>query len=44
MKRLKLMNVRCMCCKEKGHEAEGCPRDPNIRRVSEMKGEEDRIA
>ncbi len=31
IKRQRKMNIRCHCCKEKGHEADNCPRDPNLR-------------
>lgn len=32
-------NIRCLCCKEKGHLIEQCPRDPNLR--SQFTPEED---
>ncbi len=28
---VKKTNIRCLCCKEKGHLVEECLRDPNIR-------------
>lgn len=27
----KKTNIRCLCCKEKGHTVDECLRDPNIR-------------
>lgn len=53
MRRLKKLSMRCQCCKEKGHEADECHRDPNIRTqglhsnngtTTDINKEEDRIA
>ena len=37
---LKNKYARCYCCKEKGHRAQDCPRDPNIK-TSQDPAEED---
>jgi len=34
----------CFCCKEKGHRAPDCPRDPNIRTQLDANAEDERIA
>ena len=39
-----LSRVRCFCCKELGHEAEQCTRDPNIRTRENVEAEFERIA
>ena len=33
----------CFCCKEKGHRAQDCPRDPNIRTQLDASAEDERI-
>lgn len=38
-----LKHVRCMCCKEKGHSIEHCPRDPNIKTKENPHGDLKRI-
>ena len=43
-KKLKKLYVRCNCCKEKGHDAEQCPRDPNIKTAGDLSEEEERLA
>jgi len=35
--------MRCVCCKEKGHSIENCPRDPNIKTNEDPINEEKRI-
>ena len=37
--------IRCRCCKEIGHSIETCPRDPNIKTVTQtqLDGEAERI-
>lgn len=35
--------IRCMCCKEFGHEADYCPKDPNIRTRNEPDEELKRV-
>jgi hypothetical protein len=37
-------NVRCFCCKEKGHGAKDCPRDPNFKTTTDIELEEKRLA
>jgi hypothetical protein len=37
-------NVRCFCCKEKGHNAKDCPRDPNYKTATDITVEEKRLA
>lgn len=37
-------NVRCYCCKEKGHGAKECPRDPNIKTLVDIQNEDKRLA
>ena len=37
-------NVRCYCCKEKGHGAKECPRDPNIKTSLDIVLEEKRLS
>ena len=36
--------MRCYCCKEKGHNAFECPRDPNIKTSYDVALEEKRLA
>ena len=43
-KNAKMYNAKCFCCKEKGHDAESCPRDPNIKTLQDMSEEEERLA
>jgi hypothetical protein len=38
-----LLNRRCMCCKDKGHGIEECPRDPNLKTGHNMQEEVERI-
>lgn len=40
---LKKKNVRCYCCKEKGHAASECPRDPNMKTAKDANEEIGRI-
>lgn len=40
----KKTNIRCLCCKEKGHTVDECLRDPNIRTQQDVFQEEKRIA
>jgi hypothetical protein len=35
--------VRCYCCKEKGHRAQDCPRDPNLKTQKDVNEEVSRI-
>jgi hypothetical protein len=35
--------MKCMCCKEFGHPAEECPRDPNFRSAFNILDEEERV-
>lgn len=37
-------NIRCFCCKEKGHGAKDCPRDPNFKTSPDILLEEKRLA
>ena len=37
-------NTRCHCCKEQGHEAKNCPRDPNFRTLIDINSEVKRIS
>lgn len=39
----KRKNARCYCCKEKGHRATECPRDPNIKTQADANEENLRI-
>lgn len=32
-----------MCCKQKGHSVEECPRDPNIKTSKDMDSEVERL-
>ena len=41
---VKKTNIRCLCCKEKGHNIDECLRDPNIRTQQDVLLEEKRIA
>ena len=43
-KKLKKLYTRCLCCKEKGHDAESCPRDPNVKNIEDLSEEEQRLA
>lgn len=36
-------NARCICCKEKGHLATDCPRDPNLKTAKDADEEVTRI-
>ena len=36
-------NLRCFCCKEKGHTIVDCPRDPNLRTGQPTDNEHQRI-
>lgn len=36
-------NARCYCCKEKGHWAQDCPRDPNMKTAIDANDEDMRI-
>jgi len=36
--------VRCMCCKELGHNIEVCPRDPNYKTKADNEAELERIS
>ena len=36
--------MRCFCCKEKGHGAKDCPRDPNFKTTPDIGFEEKRLA
>ena len=40
---LKNKYARCYCCKEKGHRAQDCPRDPNIKTAHDANDEDLRI-
>lgn len=40
---LKNKYARCYCCKEKGHRAQDCPRDPNIKTAVDVNEEDMRI-
>ena len=40
---LKNKYVRCYCCKEKGHRAQECPRDPNYRTSNDPNEEDMRV-
>jgi hypothetical protein len=35
--------VKCMCCKEYGHSADQCPRDPNYRSGFNVLEEDGRV-
>lgn len=34
---------KCICCKEQGHSAEECPKDPNFRSAFDLSDEEERL-
>ena len=36
-------NYKCTCCKEFGHNANECPKDPNIKTNSNIKEDLNRI-
>lgn len=36
-------HARCICCKEKGHLASDCPRDPNLKTAKDADEEVNRI-
>lgn len=36
-------HARCICCKEKGHFASDCPRDPNFKTAKDVEEEVGRI-
>jgi len=36
-------NARCLCCKEKGHSANECKRDPNLLTSKDPENEVERI-
>ncbi|CDW78389.1 ankyrin repeat domain containing protein [Stylonychia lemnae] len=40
---LRQKQLKCFCCKEKGHRTENCPRDPNIRQNMDVSKEDMRI-
>lgn len=40
---LKNKYARCYCCKEKGHRAIDCPRDPNVKTGHDANDEDTRI-
>lgn len=33
------LNITCMCCKQKGHQADNCVKDPNFRKDQDVKNE-----
>ena len=35
--------IKCMCCKDYGHYAEECPKDPNIRQAYDAEDEDLRL-
>ena len=37
-------NMRCFCCKEKGHLSSECPRDPNLKTTADFESEDKRLA
>lgn len=39
----KARQLKCTCCKDIGHMAEECPKDPNIRQAYDPDEEEDRL-
>ena len=38
-KKNQIKNQRCLCCKEIGHLAADCPRDPNFKTFELIEGE-----
>lgn len=41
--KVKFKNIKCYCCKENGHTAANCNRDPNIRSYCDTQAEITRI-
>ena len=41
--KFKLKRQKCQCCKDIGHSAKNCPRDPNFRTKHDIDDEEKRV-
>ena len=39
----RMRQLKCTCCKDIGHLAEECPKDPNLRQAFDPEEEEDRV-